>query len=62
MIRNPRIMIMDLIILCEEAIKYMWNILIVYFIDKHSCNKYIQLKHIKNSQFFIQGINMASGL
>ena len=62
MIRNPRIMIMDLIIVCKETIKYMWNILIVYFLHKHSCYKYIHLKHIKNSQFFIQGINMASGL
>ena len=40
-------MIYNLIIVCKETIKYMWNILIVYFLNKHSCYKYINLKHIK---------------
>ena len=55
MIRNPRVMIMYLIILCKEIIKNMLNILIVYFIHKHSSYKYINYKHTKNSQFSYKG-------
>ena len=40
MIRNPRIMTMDLMIICKESNKYTWNILIVNFIDEHFCYIY----------------------
>ena len=35
-IRNPRIIIVNLIALYKEIIKSMWNIMIIYFKHKHS--------------------------
>ena len=62
MIRNSRIMAMDLIIVCKETIKYTWNILIVNFVHEHSGYICIHFRYIKNSELFIQGVHMASRL
>ena len=56
MIRNSRIMAMDLIIVCKETIKYTWNILIVNSVHEHSGYICIHFRYIKNSELFIQGV------